>query len=93
MYLNYLHPSCKHLTRNWIERLPPEQKVRGSNPLGCSRCKLLFGIALRNRKAMVELLEYALELVGFPNQRDPDEFFDVKVPEYLRIRPRITSGF
>ncbi len=53
----------------------------------------MIGIALRNRKAMVVLLEYALELLGFPDQRDPDEFFDVKVPEYLRIRPRITSGF
>ena len=42
---------------------------------------------------MVELLEYALELLGFPDQRDPDGFFDVIVPEYLRIRPRITSGF
>ena len=23
----------------WIERLPPEQKVRGSNPLGCTRVR------------------------------------------------------
>jgi hypothetical protein len=42
---------------------------------------------------MVVLLEYALEPVGFPNQPDPDGFFDVIVPEYLSIRPRTTSGF
>ena len=34
-------------------------------------------------------MQFALELVCFPNQPDPDEFFYVKVPEYLKVRAGI----
>jgi len=42
---------------------------------------LLVDIALRNQKAMGQSFKPALELLGSPNLPNPDEFFDVKVPD------------